>query len=110
MKVVKVAESAADLYITEDYRCTSEVVPEKCPFGFPGRRQTPFIPINTLSPDIKPDVSLNGVPVDWYDEDKMRDDDDQLRFPLERGVKSTSYQTKQVQLDTMNTAGLSWQF
>ena len=110
MKVVKVAESAADLYITNDYKCTSEVVPGTCPFGFQGRRQTPFIPINTLSPDIKPDVSLNGVPVDWYDEDKMRDDDDQLRFPLEPGVKSTSYQTKEQQLKKLNTAGLSWQF
>jgi hypothetical protein len=110
MRVVNTAQSAAGLYITDDYKCTSEVVPEKCPFGFPGRRQTPFIPINTLSPDIKPDVSLNGLPVDWYDEDKMRDDDDQLRFPLQPSVKTTSYQTKQVQLDTMNTAGLSWQF
>ena len=110
MRVVNTAQSAAGLYITDDYKCTSEVVPEKCPFGFPGRRQTPFIPINTLSSDIKPDVSLNAVPVEWYDDDKMRDDDDQLRFRLEPGVKSTSYQTKQVQLDTMNTAGLSWQF
>ena len=109
-KVVKTAGSAADIFITKDFKCTSEVVPEKCPFGFEGRRQTPFIPINTLSPDIKPDVSLNGVPVDWYDDDKMRDDDSQLRFPLEPSVKTTSYQTPAAQVEKMNSVGLSWQY
>jgi hypothetical protein len=109
-KVVDTAKEAGEIFVTKEFKCTSEVVPETCPFGFPGRRQTPFIPINTLSPDIKPDVSLNGVPVDWYDEDKMRDDEDQLRFPLEPSAKTSSYQTPAAQILKINTAGLSWQF
>ena len=109
-KTVDIAKRAGEIYITKDFKCTSEVVPETCPFGFAGRRQTPFIPINTLSPDLKRDVSVNGVPVEWYDEDAMRDDDNQLRFPLEPSAKTSSYQTPAAQITKINTAGLSWQF
>lgn len=109
-KVVGAAKQAGELFVTKEFKCTSQVVPDKCPFGFEGRRQTPFIPINTLSPDIKPDVSLNGVPVEWYDDDKMRDDDDELRFPLEPARKSAPYESPQRQIEKINTTGLSWQF
>ena len=100
---------AARLHVTSAYKSTSDLLPNPCPFGFQGRRETPFIPINTLGNGYSRDVSYNGLPVEWYDDHVMKDDDDEWRAPLQASTqKSMPYFTPAQQIQDVNATGYNW--
>jgi hypothetical protein len=101
--------AAASLYVTPSFKSSSAVLPNPCPFGFQGRRETPFIPINTLGSGFSADVSLNGLPAEYYDHVDMADDDSEHRSPLTSSdVRPISQFTHTQQIQKIDAVGLSW--
>jgi hypothetical protein len=53
-----------------------------CPFNLP-RRDTPFVPINSLEPyQFSRDISMNGMPIDYMNKQIYHRDNSSMREPL----------------------------
>ncbi len=103
-KDLQSAEKTASLIRTKNYLCTSEVVAEICPYGLSGRRNTPFIPINTLQPGFSVDTSLNGI---QRNPQNLQLSTNQQRFPMEfPNVKTTPLLSQNQQMRNMNINGV----
>ena len=102
------ALAAENLRFSKKYVSLSQIVEEKDPYGFPGRRQTPFQPIYSLQSRLEPDNSANGYPAGFNNFIGLRDDEDELRDPEVPGINPVSYQPPVQQLVTVNTVGHNW--
>ena len=103
------ALEASKLNKTAQFKSTSEIIPSVDPFGFPGRRQTPFIPNNQLAPGFHRDVDMNGMPIEWNREDIMHRHSNEMRMPLYPDpVPPHPYWTAKYQLEQVNTKGFNY--
>ena len=99
-----------NLLYSRKYRALSQVIEDVDPYGFPGRRQTPFVPIFTLKSQLAPDNSINGYAAGWNNAIGMRQSDDELRDAQISGVLPHSILDRNTQLVLVDTVGHDYLF
>jgi hypothetical protein len=110
--MIKQAVGASKLHITPSYTSTSELVKTVNPNNNPGPwKQSPFIPINTLGGNFKRDVSLNNMPLSWYQKNELVNQNNEMRTPLDyREPKSIPIEPPVRAIRNVDQGGFSWQF
>ena len=110
-QMIKQSVGASSLYVTPQFMSTSELIKTTNPNKNPGEwRQSPFIPINALGSFTR-DVSLNNMPLNWYQKNQLRNDDNEMRTPLDYSEpKSIPIEPPRQAMNKVNQIGYSWQY